>query len=114
MEISPDQIRAARAMLRLGQDELARRAGISAVTVRRAETGSAGVSPGALDGLRRALEAAGVEFTERGVQRRAAVRPDAEERYRAIKAIAEQSVPGRTYDPDFSEADLYGEDRLPA
>lgn len=113
MMISAEQIRAARAMLRLGQDELARRAGVSAVTVRRAETGLGGVSPGAVDGLRRALETAGVEFIERGVQRRP-VRPDKEERYRAMMEIAQRSAARQGLLPRITEEDLYDESGLPA
>jgi transcriptional regulator with XRE-family HTH domain len=114
MVVSPEQIRAARALLRLGQDELARRAGVSAITVRRAETGSAGVSPGALDGLRRALETAGVDFIERGVRRREAVRPDKEERYRAMMEIAKRSAERQARLPRITEDDLYDENGLPA
>ena len=65
-----------------------------------------------MEGLRRALESAGAEFIENGV-RRHPVRPDAEERYRALMAITERSVAGVHYDPDFSEADLYDENGLP-
>lgn len=113
MVVSPEQMRAARAMLRLGQDELARRAGVSAITVRRAETGSGGVSAGAVDRLRRALELAGIEFIERGVQRRP-VRPDAEERYRAMREIAERSAAKQALLPRITEDDLYDENGLPA
>ena len=41
MLITPEQIRAARALLRLEQDELARRANVSVVTVRRLEAPAA-------------------------------------------------------------------------
>jgi DNA-binding transcriptional regulator YiaG len=37
MLITPDQIRAARALLRMDQEDLARRANVSVVTVRRLE-----------------------------------------------------------------------------
>ncbi len=113
MHISPEQIRAARALLRLGQEELARRAGVSSATVRRAEAGATGVSADAVDGLRRALEAAGIEFIERGVQRHP-VRPDAEERYRAMWAIAQRSAAKQALLPRFTEDDLYDENGLPA
>ncbi len=112
MIISPEQIRAARALLQLGQSDLARRANVSVMTVRRAEAGGASVAAGTMEGLRRALERAGAEFIENGVRRRP-IRPDAEERYRALMAVAERSVAGVHYDPDFSEADLYDENGLP-
>ncbi len=86
---------------------------MSAVTVRRAETGSDEVSASTVEALGRALERAGAEFIENGVRKRS-VRLDAEERYRAIRAIAERSVAGKTFDPDFSEDDLYDENGLPA
>ena len=48
MLITPDQIRAARALLRMDQEELARRANVSVVTVRRLEApdGLVKVAPG--------------------------------------------------------------------
>ena len=70
MLITPDQIRAARALLRMDQEELARRANVSVVTVRRLEApdGLCKVAPGTVDEVRRALETAGAEFVERGVR----------------------------------------------
>ena len=78
MLITPDQIRAARALLRMDQDELARRANVSVVTVRRLEApdGLTKVAPGTLDEIQRALEAAGAEFIDRGVRRRRAWTPE--------------------------------------
>ncbi len=72
MLITPDQIRAARALLRMEQEELARRANVSVVTVRRLEarTDARKVAPGTVDEVQRALEAAGAEFVERGVRQR--------------------------------------------
>jgi len=66
MLITPDQIRAARALLRMDQEELARRANVSIVTIRRSEaSGGMGlVGLGTFDEIRRALEAAGAEFIE--------------------------------------------------
>jgi transcriptional regulator with XRE-family HTH domain len=61
-----EQIRAARALLRWSAAELARRAHVSPTTVARCE-GANGVPPvqvGTLERIRRALEAAGVEFTQ--------------------------------------------------
>jgi transcriptional regulator with XRE-family HTH domain len=67
MLITPAQVRAARALLRIEQEELARRANVSVVTVRRLEApdGLSKVAPGTLDEVRGALEAAGAEFVER-------------------------------------------------
>jgi predicted transcriptional regulator len=71
MLITPEQIRAARALLRLDQPSLARGAGISVVTLRRleAEHGLSHVAPATVNQVRRALEKAGAEFIDRGVRR---------------------------------------------
>ena len=71
------------------------------------------MSASTVEELGRILEVAGIEFIENGVRLRP-VRPDAEERYRAIRAIVERSVAGKTFDPDFTEDDLYDENGLPA
>jgi transcriptional regulator with XRE-family HTH domain len=116
MLITPDQIRAARALLRMDQEELARRAHISVVTVRRLEApdGLSKVSPGTFDEVQRALEAAGAEFVERGVRQRAFTPEEVEARYQRIKAIAERAAAEFKDAPPFSEDDLYDENGLPA
>lgn len=60
-----EQIRAARALLRWDQKQLARAAGISVETVKRLERTPGPVSAytGTLDAITRACAAAGVEFT---------------------------------------------------
>ena len=72
MMITPEQLRAARALLRLEQTELAERAHVSVVTIRRLEGGRQGdrVTPSTLAGVREALEQAGAEFIPDGVRRR--------------------------------------------
>jgi predicted transcriptional regulator len=62
--ISPAQIRAARALLGISADELARRAGISWATIQRFESAQ-GVPPsrsGTLERVKTALEEAGIQF----------------------------------------------------
>lgn len=60
---TPEQLRAARAMLDLSQADLAARVGQSTMTIRRAETsGGPMVASQTIDAIRAALEAAGVEF----------------------------------------------------
>ena len=73
-EITPEQIRAARALLRLEQAARAARAHVSVVTIRRLERGqgSEPVAPGILNGVRKVLEQAGAEFVPDGVRRRTA------------------------------------------
>jgi hypothetical protein len=65
-------VQLARALLRMDQDELARRANVSIVTVRRLEApdGISKVSSGTFDEVRQALEVAGAEFIDRGVRKR--------------------------------------------
>ena len=67
-KISPPQIRGARAMLNLSQSDLAELALVSVETLKRLEGMRAGISVGkgvsadALQKVRAAIEAAGVEF----------------------------------------------------
>ncbi len=114
MLITPEQIRAARALLRLDQEELARRAHVSVVTVRRLEgsEGAASVAPGTVDEIRRTLESAGAEFIDNGVRRRVRSREEIDARYRAIMAISERSAARQAKLPPFTEADLYDENGL--
>jgi transcriptional regulator with XRE-family HTH domain len=116
MLITPDQIRAARALLRMDQEELARRANVSVVTVRRLETpgGLGKVTLGTMGEIQRALEAAGAEFLDRGVRQRAWTPEEIEARYQRMTAIAERSAAEFKDAPPFTEDDLYDENGLPA
>jgi len=60
--ITSAQIRAARGLLKWTQATLAARAATSIVTLNMIENDSVTPRPGTLDGIQRALEAAGVEF----------------------------------------------------
>ena len=116
MDVTPDQIRAARALLRLEQAELARRAHVSVVTVRRIEERSSHkrVAPATLAGVRQALEQAGVDFIPDGVRRRPAARPDATSLYADLRAISLRSA-ARLHGRDLlTDADLYDADGMPA
>jgi predicted transcriptional regulator len=112
--INPEQIRAARALLRIEQGELARRAHVSATTIRRIEAvgGLEHVSEETIGGIRRALEQAGAEFIENGVRRRV-VGHDPEARYRTLRAIAERSAGLQEGGGQFTDHDLYDDDGLP-
>src|ERR1700738_3251776 len=93
--IKPEQIRAARALLRLDQRDLARQAHVSVATVRRleAENGVASVSPGTLSTIQRTLEVAGAEFIPDGVRRRHPRTPEEKEAlFRDIMAIVHRSA----------------------
>lgn len=114
--IGPDQLRAARAMLRLQQKEVARRAQVSIATVRRleAEEAAAGVAPATVDRVRNALEEAGAEFIQAGVRRRAPRdRTGRDALFREIMDIAERAAARPAANPDFSEDDLYDEFGVP-
>jgi transcriptional regulator with XRE-family HTH domain len=116
MLITPDQIRAARALLRMDQETLARRANVSVITVRRVEApdGLGKVAAGTFDEVQRALEAAGAEFIDRGVRRRQRTPEEIEARVQRIMAIARESAALLKDAPPFSEDDLYDENGLPA
>lgn len=116
MDITPEQIRAARALLRLEQAELARRAHVSVVTIRRIEGADGGerVTPVTLDGVRQALEQAGAEFIPDGVRRRRTARPEARSLYEDLRAISLRSAARLQGRELLTDADLYDEDGLPA
>jgi transcriptional regulator with XRE-family HTH domain len=113
--IKPEQIKAARALLRLEQEELARKAGVSVSTIRRLEAswGESLVAGGTAGEVQRALEEAGVEFIHEGVCLRQKAHEN-EKKLAALRAIAERSASQQAGLPPFTEADLYGDDGLPA
>src|SRR5882757_5188576 len=77
--VTAEQIRAARALLRMEQDELARRAGISVTTIRRLEAphGEEAVAQNTAAEVQMALQEAGVEFIFDGVRLKRAPGGDA-------------------------------------
>ena len=115
--ITPDQFRAARALLALDQSELAERARVSITTLRRVENGSAKPRPSmrAIKSIEHALEAAGVEFINNGVRHRRRRSPEeVEARVRRIMEIAHESAKlQKQYPGGFTEDDLYDENGLP-
>ena len=62
VDISPAQVRAARALLGMTQGQLAKAAGLGLSTVVDFEKGRRQVSDETVEAIRRALERAGVEF----------------------------------------------------
>lgn len=111
--ITSEQIKAARALLRLEQEELARRAGVSVSTIRRLEAagGADLVAPETAALVVTSLQEAGVDFIHHGV----ALNPRPQEaallaRLRAIAARAGEQAANGTW---LNEAELYGDDGLP-
>ena len=64
--MKPEQLRMARAALRLGVRELAEIAGVSFTTVSRFETEKGGLQHSSAEAIRKALEAQGIQFLENG------------------------------------------------
>src|SRR5205823_3862563 len=97
--------------------ELARRAGVSLATLRRAERGAeeARASSRVVLSIQQALERAGAEFIDNGVRcKRHRTPEEIAERVRKITEIARQSAKLIAENPDgFSEDDLYDENGLP-
>ena len=112
--ITSNQIRAARALLRIDQTSLARDAGISVVTLRRLEDhrGLSKVAPATVDQVKLALEKAGAEFIDRGV-RRGGPTPDEIRAIRQdIDRIVAQSTMLMAKYPPLTDDDLYDENGL--
>ncbi len=61
--MTPAQCRAARGLLKWNQDDLAERASVSVVTIRNFENEKSSPQRATMEVIRRALEAAGIEFT---------------------------------------------------
>jgi transcriptional regulator with XRE-family HTH domain len=113
-----DQIRAARALLRLEQAEVAQQAHVSVATLRRVECSAETprASDRAVKAIQQALEAAGVEFIDNGVRRRSArTTEEREQMLRDLSEIAHRSATFAAENPGgFSEEDLYDDSGLPA
>ncbi len=64
--MTPEQLKMARAMTKLGVRDLAKAADVAPATVTRLETGKGGINMRSSDALRSVLEAQGVQFLETG------------------------------------------------
>lgn len=64
--INGDQIRMARAALKIGVRDLAEMAGVNPGTISRFETGKGGMQANTLDTVQKALQSAGIVFIEDG------------------------------------------------
>lgn len=67
MAITPSQVRGARAMLNLSQDELAAMAGLKRLAISRLETGATDPHDSTIERIQVALETAGAVFIETDV-----------------------------------------------
>jgi transcriptional regulator with XRE-family HTH domain len=112
--ISAEQIKAARALLRMEQEELARRAGVSISTIRRLEgaSGERMVAETTTGAVRSALEEAGVEFIHQGVSLKAKT-AEGEKLLERLRGIARRAAAQDRGHDWLSDADLYGDDGLP-
>ena len=92
------QLRMARAAIGWGVRELAEKAGVTANTVTRIENG-ADAKQSTIDALQRALEAAGIEFTngdQPGVRLKAAAARSGEPASASRPTVAAKVVRGKT------------------
>ena len=116
--ITSAQIRAARALLRLNQSDLAARAGVSVATLRRVEARDTkpGASQRAMASIQYVLEAAGAEFIDDGVRPRHRRTPEEKQALRRdLLEIAHRSAKFAAENPGgFTEQELYDESGLPA
>jgi transcriptional regulator with XRE-family HTH domain len=64
--LTPDQLRAARALVKWSREDLSDNSGVAAVTIKGFELLGADSKISTLNKLRRALEVAGVEFIDDG------------------------------------------------
>lgn len=112
--ITAEQLRAARALLRIDQGDLARRARTSVATIRRLEAvgGVGRVANDTVTAVQAELEKAGAEFIADGVRRRPPLR-DREATYRRIIEIAERSAAELAGRQLLTDDDLYDEHGLP-
>ncbi len=109
-----EQIKAARALLRMEQEELAKRAGVSVTTIRRLEaaSGEYTVAEDTAGEVQMALQEAGVEFIRDGV-RRIGIAPDPG-LLADLRAIVKESAKAQAALPQWTEDDLYDERGMPA
>lgn len=111
---SAEQIKAARALLRMEQEDLARRSGVSVSTIRRLEAaqGAGLVAPATVATVVKTLQEAGVEFIHQGVSLKGAP-GGSEALFGRLRAIAERAAASRSGKDWLTDADLYGDDGLP-
>ena len=112
--VTAEQIKAARALLRMEQEELAKRADVSVTTIRRLEAakGEYAVAGETAEGVQMVLQEAGVEFIHDGVRR--VDRAEDAALFEDLLKIAGESARLQAGLPQWTEDDLYDEHGLPA
>ena len=111
MLITPEQIRAARALLRLEQTQLAHEAGISVITLRRLEGrhGLSNVAPATVALVQGVLEKAGAEFIDRGVRQRIETSASVDSIKQDIDRIVARGAAAIARFPLMTDHELYDE-----
>jgi transcriptional regulator with XRE-family HTH domain len=111
MLITPEQIRAARALLRLDQTQLAHEAGISVITLRRLEGrhGLSHVAPATVALVRGVLEKAGAEFIDCGVRRSGLTPASIQSIKQDIDRIVARGAVATAGFPPLTDDELYDE-----
>ena len=114
MNVTSDQIRAARALRHLSQEQQARPAHVSVVTIRRLESlrTAIRVAPRATDTIRQVLEQAGVEFIPDGVRRRQ-IGPKKAALLTRLQAISRANATRLRATSPLTDEDLYDNNGLP-
>ena len=114
MSITPERIRAARALLRLDQATIAQDAKISALTLRRLEEerSLSTVPPETVDQVRRVLEGAGAGSIDRRDGGRATKDTDIVAIKQDIDRIVARSVASTENAPPLTDDELFDENGL--
>lgn len=115
IQITPEQLKAARALVGLDQAAVAQAARVSVVTVKRAEApeGFKRVGRGSLGQIRQALENAGIEFMADGVRRHRKARCEDEQRYADLIAMSDEIADLIQGDDPLTDHVLYDVNGLP-
>ena len=116
LKITPEQIRAARALLNLTQVQLAERADTSDGFISWAENMDSfeQVQEPNLDKVQTALSDAGVEFIPWGVRRRPPMTPEQQAMFDELEAISKASGEEMKGREILTDDDMYDENGLPA
>ena len=108
MTITGEQVARARRLLGLSRIDLAAKAGLSETTTRNCENGKRPVTPSSVMAVRAALEAAGIEFDDKGhgVRMREGPKPDRLSKTGGPTGAPKQAFGGRKHETqEFADGD---------